>query len=165
VKADAILTKLLALRRISEQRALETLLAREGEHRRAAQAAEEAAAEASRQLTRTNAREREQIESFTGRPMPESAIRRFRENLDVLMDEQQRLKAVGEATRQSLKERLDALDEARAMLRLRQHAVTKLDHLVKRQAALTSLRQAGLAESTDEERSCGRPFPSTSDGN
>jgi hypothetical protein len=165
VTADAILTKLLALRRLSEQRALETLLAREGEHRRAAQAHEEAAAEASRHLTRVNTHERKQIESFTGRPMPESAIRRFRQNLDVLMDEQQRLKAVGEAARQSLKARQDALDEARAMFRSRQRAATKLDHLVKRQAALTSLRQAELAESTDEEQSCGRPFPSTSDGN
>jgi plasmid maintenance system killer protein len=162
VKADAILNQLLRLRRLSERRALETLLTCDGERRRAEQAAEEAAGEAARHLAQAKAYERKHIESFAGQPVSENAIRRFRESLDALMEEQQRLRAVGEAKQQTLRERLDALEEARASFRMRQNAVNKLDHLVTQQAALTSLQQAGLAEAADEEQSCGRPVPPAS---
>jgi Type III secretion protein YscO len=165
VKADAILTQLLALRRLGEQRALETLHAREGELRRAQRAVDDASADATRHLAETNAHERKQIESFAGQPVPESTIRRFRANLDALIDKQQRLRAAGETARQALTERLDALRHAQASLQLHQRAVAKFDHLAKQQSARTALRQAAQAEAADEERigRC-RSLP-TSDGN
>jgi hypothetical protein len=68
VKAHAVLARLLELRRRGEQRALETLIAREGDCRRAREKLETAADAALRQMAQARAQERKEIESFGGKP-------------------------------------------------------------------------------------------------
>jgi hypothetical protein len=157
VKADVMLSRLLALRRLSEKRALEMLVSRQGECRRAQRAVEEAASDATRHWLETATHERQQIEAFARQPVPAAAIRRFREQVDALVEEQKRLRAVGDTARKALQECQHALDEARASLRLRERAVAKLDHLAQQQSALSARREAADAEAADEERSRGRP--------
>jgi hypothetical protein len=165
VKADAILSRLLALRRLGEQRALEALAAREGDCRRAEQAVEQAADDAARNLAATSAYERQRIKSVAGQPVPERVLRRFREEVDVRMNEQQRLRAVGETAEQALTERRTALHDAQAAFRSRQRAAAKLDHLARLRSAGTALREAAQAEAADEEPSRGASRLPPSDGN
>jgi hypothetical protein len=164
VKADAVLARLLELRRLGEQRALERLIAREGDCRQAQQKVEEATDAALRQMAKARTQERQEIESFRGEAVPQRAILRFCEKLDTMMVEHTRLRMVEEAARKALHEREEARAKAQRELYARQRATTKLDAAVKKQSIDAALRQAAFIEAADEERVRTSPALRSPDG-
>ena len=151
MKVNAVLARLLELRRLGEQRALERLIAREGDCHQAQQNVEEAADAALRQIAKARAQERQEIESFRGEAVPQRAILRFYEKLETMMGEHARLRMVEETARKALHEREEARASAQSELRARQRATTKLDAAFKKQSIDAALRQAALSEAADEE--------------
>jgi hypothetical protein len=164
VKANAVLARLLELRRLGEQRALERLIAREGDCHHAQQKLEEAADAALRQMAKARAQERQEIESFRGEAVPQRVILRFCEELDTMMVEQARLRVVEETARKALRELMEARAEAQKELRAYQRATAKLDAAVKKQSIDTALRQAAFTEAADEEQVRTPPALRSPDG-
>jgi hypothetical protein len=164
VKANAVLARLLELRRRGEQRALERLIAREGDCRHAQQRVEEAADAALRQMAKARAQERQEIESLRGEVVPQRAILRFYEKLDAMMIEHARLRVVEETARKALHAVVEARGKAQEELRACQRATTKLDAAVKKQSFDTALRQAAFTEAADEERVRTPPASRSPDG-
>jgi hypothetical protein len=164
VKAHVVLARLLELRRLGEQRALERLIAREGECHRAQQKVEEATDAALRQIAKARAQERQEMESFRGEAVPQRAILRFYEKLDTMMVEHARLRVVEQTARKALDERVEARVKAQKELRARQRATTKLDAAVKKQSTDDALRQAAFTEAADEERVRAPPALRSPDG-
>ena len=152
MKAHAVLARLLELRRRGEQRALERLIAREGDCHRGQQKVEEAANAALRQMADARAQERQEIESFRGEAVPQRVILRFYEKLETMMVEHARLSMVEETARKTLHELVEARAKAQRELRACQRATTKLDAAVKKQSIDMALRQAAFTEAVDEER-------------
>ena len=164
MKADAVLARLLELRRRGEQRALERLIAREGDCHHAQQRVAEAADAALRQMAKAGAHERQEIESFRGEAVPQRAFLRFCEKLDAMMIEHARLRVVEETARKTLHELVEARAQAQRELRACQRATTKLDAAVKKQSFDTALRQAAFTEAADEERVRTPPALRSPDG-
>ena len=164
MKANAVLARLLELRRLGEQRALERLIAREGDCHHAQQKVEEATDAALRQMAKARAQERQEIESFRGEAVPQRAILRFCEKLDTMMVEHARLRMVEETARKALHELVEARAKAQKELRARQRATTKLDAAVKKQSIDTALRQAAFTEAADEEQVRTPPALRSKDG-
>ena len=164
MKAHAVLARLLELRRRGEQRALEVLIAREGDCRRARQKLETAADAAVRQMAQARAQERKEIESFAGEAVSQGAILRFYAKLDAMMVEQERLRSIEEAAREDLQGCTSAHADAQMQLRARQRATAKLDEVVRRQKINHALRQTALGEAAAEEHVSGAPAPRNPDG-
>jgi hypothetical protein len=164
VKVDTVLARLLELRRLGEQRALERLIAREGDCRKAQQEVEKTADAALRQMAEARARERKEIESFGGKAMSQRALLRFYAKLDTMMVEQARLRTVEEKARNALRDSLEARVDAQRDFRARQRATIKLDEVVKQQSISSAFRQSALTEAAAEERVAGPPGSRSSDG-
>ena len=164
MKANAVLARLLELRRRGEQRALERLIAREGDCRHAQQRVAEAADAALRQMADTRAQERQEIESFRGEAVPQRAILRFCEKLDTMMVEHARLRVVEETARKELHTLAEARVKAQEELRACQRATTKLDAAVKKHSLDMALRQAAFTEAAEEERVRTPPALRSPDG-
>lgn len=164
MKTHAVLARLLELRRLAERRALEALIARDEDCRRAQQALEAAQAATRRQLATTHAQERKEIEAFRGEVVSQSAFGRFHAKLDTMMIEYARLRTLEETERKTLQEGLEARAHARQDFRARQRTTIKLDEIVKRQSMSTAYRQATLAEVAEEEPVNDRPTWRTADG-
>jgi hypothetical protein len=164
VKANVVLARLLELRRRGEQRALERLIAREGDCHNGQRRVDEAADAALRQMAKARAQERQEIESFRGEAVPQRAILRFYEKLDAMMLEHARLRVVEETACKALREHEEARAKAQRELRACQRATTKLDAAVKKQSIDTALRQAAFTEAADEERVRTPPALRSPDG-
>ena len=164
MKAHAVLARLLELRRRGEQRALEALIAREGDCRRARQKLETAANASLRQMAQARAQERKEIESFGGEAVSQSAILRFYAKLDAMMEEQERLRSIEETARTDLQGCTSARTDAQMQLRTRQRATAKLDEVVRRQTISLTLHQTALGEAAAEEHVAGAPASRNPDG-
>jgi len=152
MKDDAVLRRLAALRRQSEQRAMAAVVLQDGLCRRAEARADEAAGAVSRHVTQALARERKLIEPLVGRPVRPVDIGRVQAVLDRVVVETVRLRTAAAHAQASLLKQRVTRAEAHEDFRLRQREVAKLDLLLAQEKARQSRRAAALTEADDEDR-------------
>jgi hypothetical protein len=154
---DKVLAELLALRRGSEQRALDLLTQRQAELWRAEEARATADDKAQQHQTDARAREHEELRALHGRPVSSHDILGLQDRLDAMAAEQERLRAAVETAQQDLADRANARDDARTAFRARQRAAEKLALLAGHRALEIGRRQAALADDADDEKNARGP--------
>jgi hypothetical protein len=152
VTADIVLQRLAALRRRSEQRALEALVVQADLCRRTEQQLEEAARSTARHLREARTRERQLIGSLTGRTVSLATVIRVQMEIDRATLETARLRAAQARTQVALLTQQGARAEASANFRRRQRAVIKIDLAHKQEIARKSRWDAACDEAEDEDR-------------
>lgn len=153
------LTRLLAVRQRSEQRALDVVTRSQQACRRAQSEIAEAAARVARQAAQARVEERSLVESVIGRPVSVAVLGRLQAGLDALTVAAKDLREAAAAAEARNNACEDALQAARGAHRLRQRATAKLDLMVKRWADVRTRREAALAEAVEEDRAAGRRDP------
>jgi len=144
-------SRLAALRRAREQRALEAAVVEAGLVRRAEQQVEEAACAARLHVDEARAKERELVRSLAGRAVPQATIVRIQTELDRAAIETARLRSALAQTQTNLLERQNARAEAGAKFRLSQRAAAKLDLVCKQETARSVRWHLALDETEDED--------------
>jgi hypothetical protein len=157
------LTRLLALRQRSEQRALDVVTRSQHACRRAESEVEAAAAGVARHAAQARLDERSLVASVIGRRVSVAALGRLQAGLEALTVAANDLHGAAIAAQTRLQACEDALRAARADYRLRQRSATKLDLMVKRQTEARTRREAAVAEAIDEDRATGRRPPTLID--
>jgi hypothetical protein len=164
-KRDVVLARLIELRRLTERRALEEQLARQGDCHRAQREVDEAASSAARCLADARAQEQQQIGAFIGKTVSLGLILRFQEKRDAMLAVYRQLRTLEQDARTTLENRSAALAEARAKFQMRRRATAKLD-LIGTQLAVKALlrEEAALAEAGHEEHAIRGPAHCNCDG-
>jgi hypothetical protein len=147
-----MMSRLLALRRMSEQRALDAFTQRSAAFARADQDARDAGAAAASYAAESQERERKLLEALLGRPVALGEVQTVQSNLDSMSVKALRLRDAEEAAQSVRKERRDELDAAREAFLQRQRATAKLEAVMKSEVARSARRRLALAEATDEDQ-------------
>jgi len=147
------LTRLVGLRRLREQTALNEVTKCEGDCRRAEQQVEAAGYAIVHQLEQARARERAQRQALAGRAVSTTEIGRLQADLDSMAAETLRLRVVEEEARKALHDVEVVRDAARERYRLCQRAVTKLDRLAEQERRKADRLAEAYAEADLDERS------------
>ena len=147
------LSRLAALRRGSEQRALEALIRQNALCRKAEEQADAAAVALARQVAQARGRERQLVGSLAGRPASLTAIINVHLEIAGSALETGRLRAAAARARASLLEQRDARAKACDDYRRRQQAADKIDTLLMQERAGRARRDAALTEAEQEDHS------------
>ena len=148
----AALTRLVGLRRLREQTALNEVTKCEGDCRRAEQQVETSRQATAHHLEQARAHERDQRQALVGRAVSMAEIGRLQAGLDTMAAETMRLRRVEEEARTAVQNAELARDAARERYRLCQRAVTKLDGLAEQERRKAERLETAYAESDLEER-------------
>jgi hypothetical protein len=148
----AALARLVGLRRLREQSALNALTQCEGDCRRAEQQVEAARSAVADHLAQARTHERAKRRALVGRAVSATEIARLQADLDAMAAETVRLRVVEEEARKALHNAELARDAARERYRLCQRAVTKLDRLAEQERRKAERLEAAYAEADLEER-------------
>jgi len=149
----AALTRLVGLRRLREQTALNEVTKCEGDCRRAEQQVEAARYAIAHHLEQARAHERAQRQALAGRAVSTTEIARLQGDLDSMAAETLRLRVVEEEAQKALHDAELVRDAARERYRLCQRAVTKLDRLAEQERRKADRLAEALAEADLDERS------------
>jgi hypothetical protein len=149
----AALTRLVGLRRLREQTALNEVTKCEGDCRRAEQQVEAARYAIVHQIEQARARERAQRQELAGRAVSTTEIGRLQADLDSMAAETLRLRVVEEEARKALHDAEVVRDAARERYRLCQRAVTKLERIADQEQRKADRLAEALAEADLDERS------------
>ena len=146
------LTRLVGLRRLREQSALNALTQCEGDCRRAEQQVEAARSAVADHLAQARTHERAKRRALVGRAVSATEIARLQADLDAMAAETVRLRVVEEEARKALHNAELARDAARERYRLCQRAVTKLERLAEQERRKAERLEEAYAEADLEER-------------
>jgi hypothetical protein len=149
------LLRLAALRRDSEQRALDVVIRQNALCRKAEQQADAAAMALARQVARARGRERQLIGSLAGRPVSLATIINVQMEIARSALETVRLRTGAARAQASLLEQRDSRARAHDDYRRRQRAADKIDTLLKQEMASRARRDAALTEAEQEDHSAG----------
>lgn len=148
----AALTRLVGLRRLREQTALNALTQCEGDCRRAEQQVEAARYAIAHHLERARKHEREKRQALVGRAVSMAEITSLQADLDAMAAETVRLRVVEEEARKAVQDAELARDAAREAYRLCQRAVMKLEGLAEQERRKAERLADIYAEADLEER-------------
>jgi hypothetical protein len=148
----AALARLVGLRRLREQSALNVLTQREGDVRRAEQQVEAARFAIAHHLERARMHEREKRRALVGRAVSMAEITSLQADLDAMAAETVRLRVVEEEARKAVHDAEVARDAAREAYRVCQRAVTKLEGLAEQERRKAERLADVYAEADLEER-------------
>lgn len=148
----AALARLVGLRRLREQSALNALTQCEGDCRRAEQQVEAAQYAIAHHLAQARIHERDKRQALVGRAVSMAAITSLQADLDAMAAETVRLRVVEEEARKALHDAEQARDSARDAYRVCQRAVTKLEKLADQERRKAERLAEAYAESDLEER-------------
>ena len=146
------LTRLVGLRRLREQTALNELTQREGDCRRGEQQVDAARKAIVLSLAQARAHEQEKRQSLAGRAVSTAEIAGLQAELDNMAAETVRLRKVEVEAQTALQAAEQARDAARDRYRACQRAVTKLDRLAEQERRKVERLEEAYAESDLEER-------------
>ena len=146
------LTRLVGLRRLREQSALNALTQCEGDCRRAEQQVEAARSAVADHLAQARTHERAKRRALVGRAVSATEIARLQADLDAMAAETVRLRVVEEEARKALHNAELARDAARERYRLCQRAVTKLDRLAEQERRKADRLEAAYAAGSTKAR-------------
>jgi hypothetical protein len=148
----AALARLVGLRRLREQSALNALTQCEGDVRRAEQQVEAARFAIAHHLERARMHEREKRRALVGRAVSMAEITSLQADLDAMAAETVRLRVVEEEARKAVQDAELARDAAREAYRLCQRAVMKLEGLAEQERRKAERLADIYAEADLEER-------------
>jgi flagellar biosynthesis chaperone FliJ len=148
----AALARLVGLRRLREQSALNALTQCEGECRRAEQQIKAAQEAIAFHLVQARMHEQNKRQALFGRAVSSGEIARLQADLDAMAAEAMRLRKVEEDARAALHDAEQARDAARERYRLCQRAVIKLDKLAEQERRKAERLETAYAEADLEER-------------
>ena len=148
----AALTRLVGLRRLREQSALNALTQCEGECRRAEQQVEAARKAIAAHVVQTRMHEQDRRRALVGRAVSSGEIAALQADLDAMAAFAMQLRKVEEEARTALHDAEQARDAARERYRLCQRAVIKLDGLAKQEQRKAERLETAYAEADLEER-------------
>jgi hypothetical protein len=148
----AALARLVGLRRLREQSALNALTQCEGECRRAEQQVEAARNAIAVHLVQARMHEHDKRRALVGRAVSAGEIARLQADLDAMAAETMRLRKVEEEAQAALHNAELARDAARERYRLCQRAVIKLDGLAEQERRKAERLETAYAEADLEER-------------
>jgi hypothetical protein len=148
----AALARLVGLRRLREQSALNALTQCEGECRRAEQQVEVARKAIAIHLAQARMHEHDKRQSLFGRAVSAAEIARLQADLDAMAAEAMRLRKVEQEAQAALQDAELARDAARESYRLCQRAVIKLDGLAEQERRKAERLETAYAEADLEER-------------
>jgi hypothetical protein len=146
---------LAALRRDSEQRALDVVIRQNALCRKAEQQADAAAMALARQAAQASGRERQLLGSLAGRPVSLATIINVQMEIARSALETARLRTGAARAQASLLEQRDSRAKAHDDFRRRQRAADKIDTLLKQEMASRARRDAALTEAEQEDHSAG----------
>lgn len=147
------LDRLLKLRRLREERSLEALTLREGEHRRAKARAEDASDAVIRYVATAKEAEHELLSALLGENVKRTAMERFQANRDVMALRHADLRSQEEAAKKDLNERRKEVEKARKKYRQHYNDAEKLNDFVDRQKMKAARKQSAIDESVEEDQS------------
>jgi hypothetical protein len=148
----AALARLVGLRRLREQSALNALTQCEGECRRAEQQVEAARNAIAVHLVQARMHEHDKRRALVGRAVSAGEIARLQADLDAMAAETMRLRKVQEEAQAALHNAELTRDAARERYRLCQRAVIKLDGLAEQERRKAERLETAYAEADLEER-------------
>jgi flagellar biosynthesis chaperone FliJ len=148
----AALARLVGLRRMREQSALNALTQCEGECRRAEQQVEAARNAIAVHLAQARMHEHDRRRALVGRAVSAGEIARLQADLDAMAAFTMRLRKVQEEAQAALHDTELARDAARERYRLCQRAVIKLDGLAEQERRKAERLETAYAEADLEER-------------
>jgi len=160
MKRDPMLSRLLELRKKSEQRACETLLQRQGDCQQAEAQVTEAGHKVSAHTVRARQREREMLEKLVGRRVSLAEIDRFLAGVESLQYETRRLRTTENAAKVMLHRSVAAREAARVEYHRRRRAAAKLDLMVQQQNANLRRQDLALIEMAEEDHRWSATAPS-----
>jgi hypothetical protein len=146
------LTRLVGLRRLREQSALNALTQCEGDCRRAEQQVEAARYAIAHHVAQARTHEQGKRQALIGRAVSTAEIARLQADLDAMAAETVRLRVVEEEARKALHNAELARDAARERYSLCQRAVIKLDRLAEQERRKAERLEEAYAEADLEER-------------
>ena len=148
----AALARLVGLRRLREQSALNALTQCEGDVRRAEQQVEAARYAIVHHQAEARMHERNKRQALVGRSVSMAEITSLQADLDAMAAETVRLRVVEEEARKAVQDAEVARDSARERYRLCQRAVTKLEGLAEQERRKAERLADVYAEADLEER-------------
>ena len=148
----AALARLVGLRRLREQSALNALTQCEGECRRAEQQVDAARNAIAAHLVQARMHEQARRRALVGRAVSSGEIAALQADLDAMAAFAMQLRKVEEEARAALHDAEQARDAARERYRLCQRAVTKLDGLAEQERRKAERLEGAYAEADLEER-------------
>jgi flagellar biosynthesis chaperone FliJ len=146
------LARLVGLRRMREQSALNALTQCEGECRRAEQQVEAARNAVALHLVQSRMHEHDKRRALFGRAVSAGEIAGLQADLDAMAAFTMRLRKVQEEAQAALHDAEQARDAARERYRLCQRAVIKLDGLAEQERRKAERLETAYAEADLEER-------------
>jgi len=151
MKLGTDLDRLLALRRQNERSALEDVMRREAELRKAEHSAAEAERGARGLLAASREAERELTASLIGRAVSSNAIVRFQMELDAMQAQTDHLDSLAASAKDVVDESRKARDSASERFSLRNRDVAKLELLAKHMHDRQIRRGLGFEGAIDED--------------
>jgi chromosome segregation ATPase len=146
------LTRLVGLRRLREQSALNALTQCEGDCRRAEQQVEAARYAIAHHVAQARTHEQGKRQALIGRAVSTAEIARLQSDLDAMAAETVRLRVVEAEAQQVMHAAEQARDAAGERYRLCQRAVTKLERLAEQERRKAERLEEAYAEADLEER-------------
>lgn len=147
-----MLTRLLALRQMSEKEAFEAVIRCGASFREAEQESCNTRVAVTRHASESRERENRLVEALLGQPAPLSRIDGFYSALDAMSLTASRLRNAEEAAKAALSARQSELDAARETFRKRQQATIRLDMVVKTEIACGAKRRLAHDEAAQEDQ-------------
>jgi len=160
MKRDPMLSRLLELRKKSEQRACEALLRRHSDCRQAEAQVTEAGRRISAHATVARERERELLEKLVGRRVSLAELDRFLSGVESLQNEARRLRTSENAAKLMLHRSTAAREAARAEYHRRRRAAAKLDLMVQQHNTNLKRQDLALVEMAEEDHRWSATAPS-----
>jgi hypothetical protein len=146
------LTRLVGLRRLREQSALNALTQCEGDCRRAEQQVEAARYAIAHHVAQARTHEKGKRQALSGRAVSTAEIARLQSDLDAMAAETVRLRVVEAEAQQVVHAAELARDAAGERYRLCQRAVIKLERLAEQERRKAERLEEAYAEADLEER-------------